>query len=161
MINQIQYLSMIRLPDCFTDEFTQFKYLPSCKDRGFRCIQVISWIIHRITVFSDVVVQIGTWSKMNVFILYFCIIVTDQLRIGPCLIGWVYNLSHCSTGIGFHKGFGMFNSIHLFPLLELNNNHTRMMVFIIAGNHEIDTLGSLRNVIFNRNTTIFRNLLIS
>ena len=157
MINQIQNFTTISLPYSFTDKITQFKYLTFCKYRSFRSIQIIACIIYRIIVLSDIIMQIGTRSKMYILILYSCIIVFDQLGIGPCLIGWVNNLSHCTTGIGFHKRFRFIDCLQFFPLFQFNDHHTRMMFFVISGNHEIHAFGRLGNIVFDGDTALIRN----
>jgi hypothetical protein len=90
------------------------------------------------------VVKVGAWLQADALVPDGLVVVLDQLRIGPGLVGRVHGLHDGSAQPGLHHGISLGDG-DLAPLFELDDHGNLALGVVPPGEDEIHTLARHRD----------------
>jgi len=153
----VQDVFVVPVLDEFLDEFPQFYSIRFQENRSLACVIAVKRIGDN--VIRVVVVQIGTRYQVYVLIPYGLVVTFYESGIRPGLVGGVHGLGFPVLETGAHHGIFVCE-LGRGPLLELNDDHLLLLVFVQACDYKINALGSERNLEFYGNTCVGCNFIV-
>jgi hypothetical protein len=159
ILDRIQRAASVAVAHMFTDERLEPRLLPLQKERRtfhvLRVVRVIDFAVAR------VIVHVGTRLEADAVDVHRLIEVFQVRCVGPCLVRRMRPLSISGTSsTACPDDSVLVAATRGGTLLELDDDHLRSGLIILAHHQEVDALGRLRQPVLDRHTCLGRNFVI-
>ncbi len=159
ILDRVERTLAVAVAYVFADESLQLRAFTCqeqrCAFEVFAVVRVINLAVTR------VVVQVGAGLQRHGAVLHSGVEVLQVGRVRPGLVGRVSALAFACAAAAARPHDGVLIAAAGFrPLLELDDHDLRSCRGVLAGNHEVDALGGLWQLVLDGHAGVLGNLLV-